>query len=54
VDTETGRELNTGESGEVCLRGPTIMKGYLGREKATKETIDADGWLHTGDLIVIY
>ena len=38
------------EPGELCFSGPNVMAGYLGNEKATAETIDADGFLHTGDL----
>ena len=38
------------KEGEVCMRGRNIMMGYLDNEKATKDTIDADGFLHSGDL----
>jgi acyl-CoA synthetase (AMP-forming)/AMP-acid ligase II len=44
------RDLGTGESGEILIRGPQVMKGYLGRPDATAALIDADGWLHTGDV----
>jgi len=49
VDIDTGKELPNGKSGEVCVRGDSIMKGYLNRPNATAETIK-DGWLHTGDV----
>lgn len=50
VDAETRTDLPQGEMGEICLRGPQVMKGYLNRPEATAEMIDSEGWLHTGDL----
>ncbi|KAG8638719.1 4-coumarate--CoA ligase-like 9 isoform X2 [Manihot esculenta] len=50
VDPETGVALPPGQRGELWLRGPTIMRGYVGDEKATSETLDSEGWLKTGDL----
>ncbi|XP_077991038.1 putative 4-coumarate--CoA ligase 1 [Glandiceps talaboti] len=49
VSLETGEILGAGEDGELCFRGPQIMKGYLKNEKATNETL-VDGWLYTGDI----
>ena len=46
---DTGREVGVGERGELWLAGPNIMQGYLSRPEATASTIDADGYLHTGD-----
>lgn len=50
VDSEGGRELGVGEDGEVWIRGPQVMQGYLNNPEATAATIDAEGWLHTGDI----
>ncbi|KAB1217320.1 4-coumarate--CoA ligase-like 9 [Morella rubra] len=50
VDNVTGEALPPGQRGELWLRGPTIMKGYVGDDKATAETLDSEGWLKTGDL----
>ena len=52
-DPETGREMLPGEPGEVCCRGYNVMKGYYNNPRATAETIDEQGWLHSGDLGVM-
>ena len=48
-----GRTVAAGEAGEVLIRGYNVMRGYLGNDKATREAIDANGWLHTGDVGVM-
>ena len=50
IDPETGEELPDGQNGEFVARGYNIMKGYYKMPKATEQTIDADGWLHSGDI----
>ncbi|MFI5965033.1 4-coumarate--CoA ligase family protein [Streptomyces asoensis] len=47
---DPGKDLGVDETGEILIRGPQVMKGYLGRPDATADMIDADGWLHTGDV----
>ncbi|GAA2156553.1 4-coumarate--CoA ligase family protein [Kitasatospora kazusensis] len=47
---DPGTELGVGERGELVFRGPQVMRGYFGRESETDAMIDADGWLHTGDV----
>lgn len=50
VDPETGQDLAVGEAGELWIRGPQVMKGYLGDDDATTATIAPGGWLRTGDI----
>jgi long-chain acyl-CoA synthetase len=48
-----GEAVSTGERGEICIRGPHVMKGYWGRPEATAESIDSLGWFKTGDIGII-
>jgi acyl-CoA synthetase (AMP-forming)/AMP-acid ligase II len=50
VDPDSGADLGPGRTGELWARGPQLMRGYRDRPEATARTVDADGWLHTGDL----
>ena len=58
INPETGAEIGIPESGrseagELWFSGPNVMAGYLGNDKATSETIDGDGFLHTGDMACV-
>ena len=53
VDPESGEDVAEGERGELWIRGPQVMKGYLNNDEATAATVDDDGWLHTGDVAVV-
>lgn len=53
VDPGTGETVERGQSGELCTRGYSVMLGYWNDEEHTREVLDADGWMHTGDLAVM-
>ncbi len=53
IDPETGEEVPVGQNGEFCARGYNHMKGYYKMPEETAKTIDADGWLHSGDLACV-
>ncbi|KAG9443136.1 hypothetical protein H6P81_018990 [Aristolochia fimbriata] len=53
VDPETGKALTVNQTGELWLRGPSVMKGYFSNAEATSSTLDSEGWLRTGDLCYI-
>jgi long-chain acyl-CoA synthetase len=50
IKDDDGRHLPAGEVGELCIKGPQVMKGYWNRPEETANVIDAEGWLHTGDM----
>jgi long-chain acyl-CoA synthetase len=47
------KEMPAGERGELMVKGPLVMDGYAGDEKSTRETVRADGWMHTGDIATV-
>lgn len=52
VDIQTGELLGPGSTGELYVKSPAIMLGYISNPEATAATIDSDGWLHTGNVYV--
>ncbi|XP_070575439.1 luciferin 4-monooxygenase-like [Ptychodera flava] len=50
IDLETGKTLGVGKEGEICFRGPQVMKGYRNNIEETRKMISEDGWLRTGDI----
>jgi long-chain acyl-CoA synthetase len=52
VDPGTGEVVAIGEPGEICVKGPQVMVGYYNKPKETREAIDADGYMHTGDVAI--
>jgi long-chain acyl-CoA synthetase len=50
ADTATGEEMPLGEAGELCVKGPLVMAGYFNKPEATRQSIDKDGYMHTGDV----
>jgi acyl-CoA synthetase (AMP-forming)/AMP-acid ligase II len=50
VDPKTGEDVDEGEEGEIWIRGPQVMRGYLNNDEATGETLVGDGWIRTGDI----
>jgi len=53
VDPETGSEVPIGEPGEICVKGPMVMKGYYNKPEETAKAIDKDGYMHTGDVAIM-
>ena len=52
IDYTTGLDVQPGTTGELLVRGAANMRGYLGNPQATAATVDADGFVHTGDIVV--
>ncbi|TFG30589.1 MAG: AMP-dependent synthetase [Promethearchaeota archaeon] len=53
IDPDTGKEVPIGDPGEICVKGPLVMQGYYNKPEETKKAIDADGYMHTGDVALM-
>jgi long-chain acyl-CoA synthetase len=53
VDPGAGEEVPLGEAGEICVKGPLVMQGYYNKPEETRTAIDADGYMHTGDVAIM-
>ncbi|MFX1488180.1 MAG: AMP-binding protein [Promethearchaeota archaeon] len=53
LDPDTGEEVPLGEPGEICVKGPQVMKGYYNKPEETEKAIDKDGFMHTGDVAIM-
>ncbi len=53
IRDDDGKDLGVGEAGELCVRGPQVMQGYLNDPEETRNALSEDGWLHTGDIAMV-
>ncbi|MBN1571872.1 MAG: AMP-binding protein [Deltaproteobacteria bacterium] len=53
LDPATGKEVKLGEAGEICAKGPQVMVGYYNKPEETKNSVDKDGYMHTGDVAIM-
>lgn len=53
IRDDDGRDLGIGEAGELCVRGPQVMQGYLNNPEETRQALDEEGWLRTGDIAMV-
>ncbi len=52
IEPATGKEVEVGQPGEICIKGPHVMVGYFNRPEETRQAIDPDGYMHTGDVAI--